>query len=96
MLIGLVVIAGVLAVTLVPLMILRGFGRDLKVVEDDLHDPSVRTVSYAVPPGRDPAELMAVVARAGYRAIEEHPGLLLIACPGPDDPDKVRRLLDVA
>lgn len=96
MVIGVVLILGVLAVVLVPVLFLRSVGKDQQQLEDELHHPSVRTVSYAVPPGRDPVELMTVARLAGYRGIEETSGRLLIACPNPDDPEKVRRLLDSA
>ena len=39
---------------------------------------------------------MTVARLAGYRGIEERSGSLLTACPNPEDPDKVRRLLDAA
>ena len=96
MVIGVVLIVGVLAVLVVPILLLRNLGQSQLRLEDELHDPSVRTVAYHVPAGRDPVELMTVARLAGYRGIEDSSGTLLIACPNPDDPDNVRRLLDNA
>ena len=53
-------------------------------------------MTYSVPPGRDPAELRAVLAQAGYRAIEEDATTLRVACPREDDPEKVLGLLESA
>ncbi|GAW51337.1 MULTISPECIES: hypothetical protein [unclassified Nocardioides] len=93
---ALMVIGGIVLATVAVVALLRGWGRGVSRTEAELHDPAVRTLAYAVPPGRDPAELLAALAVAGYRAIEERPDRLLIACPQPDDPEKVRLLLDPA
>ena len=90
------VVGGILLVTGLALAGLRAWGRDVGALEDELHVPEARTLSYAVPPGRDPAELLTALSLAGYRAIEDGPSRLLVACPREDDLGKVRTLLDRA
>lgn len=94
--VAVLMVVGIVLATVVVLVVIRGFGQDVKRLEDELHDPAVRTVLYEVPAGRDPVDLMVAVKQAGYRGIEEHPGLLRIECPQSSDPEKVRRLLDSA
>jgi hypothetical protein len=77
-------------------VVLRALGQDLNRTQRELHEPGTRTVTYVVPPGRDPAALRGVLAVEGYRVVEESPDRLLIACPKEDDPGRVRRLLDHA
>ncbi|MCB0896401.1 MAG: hypothetical protein H6529_07690 [Nocardioides sp.] len=93
MFLALMIAGGILIATVFVVAILRSWGKDVEQTEAELHEPGARTVAFEVPPGRDPAELMAVLTHAGYRAIEEHPGRLLVACPQVDDPVKVRMLL---
>ena len=87
--IAIMVVGGILLATVF-------VGKDVQRTEEELHAPGVRTVTYAVPPGRDPAELRAVLSRAGYRAIEEDAVTLRIACPLEDDAEKVLGLLESA
>ena len=93
MFLALMIAAGIVAVTVIVVVAMRSWGKDVERTEAELHEPGTRTVAYDVPPGRDPAELMAALTHAGYRAVEEHPGRLLIACPQDDDPAKVKTLL---
>ena len=88
MIVGAIVIATVLVVGM-----LRGWGKDVERTEAALHEPEARTIDYDVPPGRDPAALMAALKHAGYVAIEENPGRLVVACPHDGDEAKVRDLL---
>ena len=94
--VAVLMVAGIVGATLVVFGVIRSFGKDVQHLEEELHDPSVRTVLYEVPAGRDPVDLMVAAKRAGYRGIEEHPGLLRIECPRTGDPEKVKRLLDSA
>ena len=73
---------------------LRKWGMEVGRTEARLHEPGAHTMSYAVPPGRDPAELMAAVRCAGFTVVEESPDRLLVDCPEAGDEAKVRRLLD--
>ena len=90
------VVGGILLATVFVVVALRAWGQDVNRTEAALHAPGVRTVTYVVPPGRDPAELRTALALAGYRAVEEDPVTLLVECPRADDPEKVRTLLESA
>jgi hypothetical protein len=90
------VVGGILLVTGLTFAVLRAWGRGVEELEDELHQPDARTLTYAVPPGRDPAQLLTALSLAGYRAIEDGPSRLLVACPREDDPGKVQALLDRA
>lgn len=90
------VVVGILLATVFAVVALRAWAQDVNRTEAELHSPGAHTLSYAVPPGRDPAELRAALARAGYRAIEEDAITLLIECPREGDPDKIRLLLESA
>ena len=94
--IAIMVVGGILLATVFAVVALRAWGQDVNRTEAELHAPGVRTVTYAVPPGRDPAELRAVLAHAGYRAIEEDATTLRVACPGEHDAEKVLSLLENA
>lgn len=94
--VAVLMVVGIVLATVAVLTVLRSFGQDVNRLEDELHEPGVRTLKYPVPPGRDPVDLMVAVKRAGYRGIEERPGLLLVECPHEDDAAKVRALLDSA
>lgn len=90
------VVGAILLVTALALAGLRAWGRSVSELEAELHLPEARTLSYAVPPGRDPVELLATLSLAGYRAIEDGPSRLLVSCPREADLGKVRALLDRA
>ena len=94
--IAVMVVGGILLATGFAVLALRAWGQQVNREEAELHAPGVRTVTYAVPPGRDPATLRAALTRAGYRAIEEDAVTLRIACPQEDDAAKVRALLESA
>ena len=94
--IAIMVVGGILLATVFVVVVLRAWGKDVQRTEEELHAPGVRTVTYAVPPGRDPAELRAALSRAGYRAIEEDACTLLVECPRAEDPEKVLSLLESA
>jgi len=94
--IAIMVVGGILLATVFVVVVLRAWGKDVQRTEEELHAPGVRTVTYAVPPGRDPADLRAALARAGYRAVEEDACTLLVECPRADDPEKVLSLLESA
>ncbi|GAA4374840.1 hypothetical protein [Nocardioides caricicola] len=94
--VALLLAVGIVVATVVVLGIIRSVGQDVNKLEGELHGPAARTVLYPVPAGRDPVDLMVAARHAGYRSIEEHPGLLRIECPQAGDPEKVRALLDNA
>src|SRR4051794_4450209 len=94
--IALMVVVGIVAATVVVVVGLRSWGRDVARTESELHGPGARTMTYAVPAGQDPAVLMAALAGAGYRAVEETPERLLVGCPHDRDAAAVRQLLDHA
>jgi hypothetical protein len=91
-----VIVVGILGATAMVVAALCGWGQEINKVEAQLHEPGQRTLSYVVPPGRDPAVLMGRLAVAGYRAIEQDQDRLLVACPKDGDPERVRRLLEQA
>lgn len=91
-----VVGGGILLATVYAAVVLRAWGLNVERTETELHAPGVRTMTYAVPPGRDPAELCTALALAGYRAVEEDATRLLVECPRADDVAKVRTLLESA
>ncbi|MFC7495905.1 MULTISPECIES: hypothetical protein [unclassified Nocardioides] len=90
------VVVGIVAATVFVVVFLREWGQSVARTEAELHQPGARTISYAVPPGRDPADFAAVLHQRGYLVVEEEPGRLLIGCPQVDDPEKVRQLLEQA
>jgi hypothetical protein len=94
--IALLVVGGIVAVTVAVFVLLRGWGLDVSRTEAELHESGAHAESFAVPPGRDPAVLMATLAGAGFVAVEETPDRLLVACPHTGDAARVRLLLDHA
>lgn len=94
--VALMVVGGIVLATVVAVLVMRAAGQEVNRVEAHLHEPGLRTVTYTVPAGLDPALLLAALTHAGYRAIEERPDQLLIECPDERDPEKVRLLLDHA
>ncbi len=94
--ITLMVVGGILAATVAAFALLRGWGRDVSRTEAELHEPGAHAQAFAVPPGRDPAVLMAALHSAGFVAVEETPERLLVGCPHPGDTDRVRALVDHA
>lgn len=93
MLPALLIVGAVLAVTVFVVSMLRGWGKGVERTEAVLHDPATATLAYDVPPGRDPAAFMTALAHAGYTAVEDHPGRLVVACPQEGDEAAVRELL---
>lgn len=94
--IALMVVGGILAATVAAFALLRGWGRDVSRTEAELHEPGAHAHFFAVPPGRDPAVLMAVLHGAGFVAVEETPDRLLVGCPQPGDAERARQLVDHA
>ncbi len=92
--IALMVVGGVVMVSVAAFALLRGWGTEISRTEAELHEPGAHTEHVAVPPGRDPAVLMAVLHGAGFVAIEETPERLLVACPHDGDADRVHALVD--
>jgi hypothetical protein len=65
--------------------------------EASLHQPGAKAVSYLVPPGQDPAVLMAALMRAGYTAVTDTKGgveHVLVACPQEGDRAEVRKIIE--
>jgi len=94
--IALMVVGGIVVVTLVAFALLRGWGTDVSRTEAELHEPDAHAESFAVPPGRDPAVLMAALHQAGFVAVEETPERILVGCPHDGDAERVRVLVDQA
>jgi hypothetical protein len=94
--IAVIVVVGIVVATVFVVMFLRDWGKSVARTEAELHEPGARTISYAVPPGRDPVDLTTVLHRSGYQVVADGPGRLLIGCPREDDAEKVRRLLEQA
>jgi len=92
--IGFMVVVGIAVASVVVLGWLRSWGKGVARTESELHEPGARTMTYAVPAGQDPAVLMAALAGAGYRAVEETPERLLVGCPHERDDAAIRELLD--
>jgi len=77
-------------------------GRRRLVLDESSHehrrqDPTVHTVTYAVPNGIDPVDLKGAIARGGFRAISmigaRH--CLLVECPAADR-DRLRQVIESA
>lgn len=71
---------------------------DVGATEVRLHDPETHTLSYLVPAGQDPTDLMAALAHAQFTtAVDTHGGNehLLVACE-ESDRSKVRKVLSDA
>jgi hypothetical protein len=94
--IALMVVGGIVMVTLAAFALLRGFGTEVSRTEAEMHEPGSHAEVVSVPPGRDPAVLMAALHHAGFTAVEETPERLLVACPQPGDADRVRALVEHA
>ena len=94
--IAVMVVVGIVAATVIVLVFLRRWGQSVAQTEAELHEPFMHSISYDVPPGRDPADLAVVLDRAGYKVVENGPGRLLIGCPNDSDEAFVRRLLEHA
>ena len=66
MFLALMIAGGILIATVFVVAILRSWGKDVEQTEAELHEPGARTVAFEVPPGRDPAELMAVLRQLAH------------------------------
>jgi len=67
--------------------------------EQVVHQQGVRTLSYLVPTGQDPAELVAALHRAGFTAVAGTPqGIEVLEVLTVDDSDRavVREVLEHA
>ena len=90
-----------LVVLVAGMLVLRGarsWVLDAAATEARLMDPETHTLSYLVPNGRDPADLMSALAHARFTtATDTHGGIerLLIACEETDRA-QVRRVLEDA
>ncbi|CAI9418604.1 hypothetical protein [Nocardioides sp. T2.26MG-1] len=91
--IALMVVGGIVMVTLAAFALLRGWGTEVSRTEAELHEPDAHAEVVGVPPGQDPAVLMAALHGAGFVAIEETPERLLVGCPQPGDAERVRALV---
>jgi hypothetical protein len=79
------------AVAVVGVLALRSWGQRRTVVDDELAGDSP-TLDYLVPPGQDPAALMAALQEDGYQAAPDprRTDLLHIACPTGLDRERPR------
>ncbi|WP_432477120.1 hypothetical protein [Nocardioides sp. GXQ0305] len=64
--------------------------------EQQLHDPRSHTVSYAVPPGVDPATVLAAVRASGFTGVVDPTGPtehVLVGC-GESDRPRLRSVIE--
>jgi hypothetical protein len=95
--VGILFLAAVLAAVLV-LRVARTWVLEEGATEARLRDPETHTLSYLVPNGQDPADLMSALVHANFTAVtDDHGGIerLLIACEETDRA-QVRQILEDA
>jgi hypothetical protein len=91
---------GVLAVGVAVLLVVMsiGLGRwSANEARKDaaLHAPDAHTVTYVVPDGEDPVDVIAALTHAGFTSVEDHRGLhdkVLVACEA-EDRERVRDVI---
>jgi hypothetical protein len=94
-----VVILLLVAVVVAVLVWTRRTVREHDEVHEAIDSPEVPSLRYQVPPGQDPAVVLAALRSAGYTATADDRGLgdkaLLITGPDGDEPDReaVREVL---
>jgi hypothetical protein len=82
--VALIIFVGLLALSIVGLVVARSVSLDYGAVRTRLHQPGLETLAYDVPNGQDPATLIVALGRAGYTAVEDLDGAVhqvLVACP---------------
>lgn len=90
------VLSGLVLVLLV-LLAVRSWTLRQNRVEDAMREPGAVTLSYAVPPGQDPAALTAALMEAGFTcAADLDAGVdrVLVACPDDGDRAEIRRVIE--
>jgi hypothetical protein len=91
----LVPVVAVIIVLVLAAFAIKRFGRDEREHSDQLQQPDRPTVRYEVPPGQDPAAVLADLRQAGYDAsADSEPGpsspILIIGGPSGQAPDRER------
>ena len=94
---ALIVFFGVLAVSILVLVLLRSASLDSEHTRGQLLRLGAETLAYEVPNGQDPADVIVALNRAGYTAIEDGDAYrVLVHCPhgrGNDRPE-VRSVIE--
>ncbi len=88
---------GVLAVGAFLALGLRSWTLAESRTEARLRRPGAPTLTYTVPPGQDPAVLMAALRHAGYTSVTDLKGggeLLVVECPDEHDRADVRSIIE--
>ena len=92
----LIVAVGVAMMALVLLWLARSASLEYAATRDRLTLAGSDTLSYDVPNGQDPADILIALRQAGYESVEDtvH-GLhrVLVACPGHRDRDHIRSVI---
>ena len=93
----LIVFFGLLAVSILVLVLLRSASLEHDETRAQLLRLGAETLAYDVPEGQDPADVIVVLNRAGYTAIEDGAAYrVLVHCPqgrGNDRP-RVRSIIE--
>lgn len=77
-------VIGVVALIWIVLYVVREQVAARQRVDEELHSDDVPTLEYVVPPGQDPAVILAALERAGFTAAADPHHAhqrVLIACP---------------
>ena len=89
--VALIVFFGLLALSILVLVLLRSASLDYEDTRSRLLQPGAETLAYDVPDGQDPAEVIVALNRAGYTAVEDGDAYrVLVRCPHGRDNDRAR------
>lgn len=97
MLVAAMILVGLLVLGAVLVWMVRRMTIDEAATDSRLHAPGSHALAYNVPPGQDPAVLVAALKRAGFTAIGEMQDgteRLLVDCPNPDERSTVRDVIE--
>ena len=91
-----IVVIGVPVLGLVVALLLRRIVFAEAAIEEDLHRPGARTLTYEVPLGEDPTHARTALMHAGFECISELRGgqpVLVVLCETESDQDVASRVL---
>lgn len=99
--VALILFAGSLALGVLALGLVRSMSLDSEAERTRLHQPGAETLTYDVPDGQDPADVIATLGGSGYPAVEdaaEGRHQVLVLCPEGrlSDRPRVRALIQGA
>jgi hypothetical protein len=69
--VALVLFIGVLGLSVLVLAITRSQSLDYERTRTRLHQPGSQTLTYDIPDGQDPADVIVALGHAGYPAVED-------------------------